>query len=116
MTAFTPEQLVTALVAEGVPEDAAKDAASRVDERMQACDPSAVPLGGELHEGVEADVDSIDKPGLLIWGEKDPTCRSNSPGAWRSARALTWCASGQPLVAPAVPEGSCRGAGAVVGT
>ena len=72
MTAFAPEQLVTALVAEGVPEDAAKDAASRVDERMKAC---ILPLYRSAVNYMKEwgpDVDRVDKPGMLIWGEKDP--------------------------------------------
>jgi len=72
MAAFAPEQIVPALVAEGVPEEAAKDAASRVDERMKAC---ILPLYRSAVNYMKEwgpDVDRIDKPGMLIWGEKDP--------------------------------------------
>lgn len=72
MAGMTPDALVTALVNEGVPEDAARAVASRVDERMKACIlplyRSAVEIGKEWGP----DLDRVQRPGLLIWGANDP--------------------------------------------
>jgi len=73
MAGFTPEAMVTALTAEGVPEEAARGVASRVDERMKA---SILPLyrsAVTFMKDWHADVEKMKaRPGLLIWGEKDP--------------------------------------------
>ena len=73
MAGFTVEAMVTALTAEGVPEEAARGVASRVDERMKA---SILPLyrsATTFMKDWHADVEKMKaRPGLLIWGEKDP--------------------------------------------
>lgn len=73
MAGFTLEAMVTALTAEGVPEAAARGVASRIDERMKTCIlplyRSAVTFMRDWH----CDVDRMKaRPGLMIWGEKDP--------------------------------------------
>ena len=73
MAGFTLDAMVTALTTEGVPEEAARAAAERVDDRMKASVlplyRSAVTFMKEWH----ADVEGMSaRPGLLIWGEKDP--------------------------------------------
>ncbi len=72
MAGFTLDAMVTALTTEGVPEEAARAAAERVDERMKA---SVLPLyRSAVNFGKEwgADLDRVKRPGLVIWGEKDP--------------------------------------------
>jgi pimeloyl-ACP methyl ester carboxylesterase len=72
MQGFTIEAMVTALANDGVPEDAARAVAERVDDRMKA---AILPLyRSAVNYPAEwgPDVDKIDKPGMLIWGEKDP--------------------------------------------
>lgn len=73
MAGMSPEALVTALANEGVPLEVARDVASRVDGRMKSSIlplyRSAVTYMKEWH----ADVEKMRaRPGLLIWGEKDP--------------------------------------------
>jgi pimeloyl-ACP methyl ester carboxylesterase len=73
MAGFTVDAMATALAAEGVPPDVAQDVASRVDERMKA---SVLPLyrsAVTFMKDWHADVEGMSaRPGLLIWGEKDP--------------------------------------------
>lgn len=73
MAGFTPEAMVTALTSEGVPEEAARAVASRVDERMKT---SILPLyrsAVTFMKDWHADVEKMRaRSGLLIWGEKDP--------------------------------------------
>jgi len=72
MEGFTVDALVVAFTAEGVSEQAAKDVASRIDDRMKA---SILPLYRSAVNYMKEwgpDVDRVDKPGMLIWGEKDP--------------------------------------------
>jgi len=72
MQGFTADAMAAALAAEGVPDQAAKDVASRVDDRMKAC---ILPLYRSAVTYMKEwgpDVDKIKKPGMLIWGEKDP--------------------------------------------
>lgn len=72
MQGFTIEAMVTALSNDGVPEDVARAVAERVDDRMKA---AILPLyRSAVNYPTEwgPDVDKIDKPGMLIWGEKDP--------------------------------------------
>lgn len=73
MAGMTAEALATALANEGVPPDVSREVASRVDERMKGSIlplyRSAVTFMKEWH----ADVEKMrSRPGLLIWGEKDP--------------------------------------------
>jgi pimeloyl-ACP methyl ester carboxylesterase len=73
MAGMTADALATALANEGVPPETARDVASRVDDRMKACIlplyRSAVIFMKDWH----ADVEKMrSRPGLLIWGEKDP--------------------------------------------
>ncbi|MEX0875776.1 MAG: alpha/beta hydrolase [Actinomycetota bacterium] len=71
MEAFTPETAAPGLTASGIPEDAAKDAASHIDDRMKdsilCLYRSAVTVGKEW----EGDLHS-QTPALLIWGADDP--------------------------------------------
>ncbi|HET9476852.1 MAG TPA: alpha/beta hydrolase [Dehalococcoidia bacterium] len=73
MAGFTVDAMVTALTAEGVPEEAARQVASRVDDRMKA---SILPLyrsAVTFMKDWHADVEKMSaRPGLMIWGEKDP--------------------------------------------
>lgn len=72
MAGMTPDLLATALVNEGVPEDAARAVTSRVDDRMKRC---ILPLyRSALEVGKEwgPDLDQVQRPGLLIWGANDP--------------------------------------------
>jgi pimeloyl-ACP methyl ester carboxylesterase len=73
MAGFSVETMVPALTAEGVPEDVARGVAERVDDRMKA---SVLPLYRSALTFMKewhADVAGMSaKPGLLIWGEKDP--------------------------------------------
>ncbi len=73
MAGMTADALATALANEGVPAEVARDVASRADERMKACIlplyRSAVTFMKDWHANVEK---MKARPGLLIWGEKDP--------------------------------------------
>jgi len=72
MQGMTAEAIVPILVGDGVPEPAARDVASRIDDRMKA---AILPLYRSAVNYMKEwgpDVDRIDKPGMLIWGEKDP--------------------------------------------
>jgi len=73
MAGFTADALAGALASEGVPAEVARDVASRVDERMKA---SILPLyrsAVTFMKEWNADVEGMSaRPGLLIWGEKDP--------------------------------------------
>ena len=69
---LTPEALQAALVAAGVPEADAAQAATRVDVTMKRCI-----LGlyrSAVHAGLEweGDLRRISAPGLVLWGEDDP--------------------------------------------
>jgi pimeloyl-ACP methyl ester carboxylesterase len=71
MQGMTTDAIVPIFVADGVPESAARDVASRIDDRMKAAIlplyRSAANVGNEWGP----DLDSVDRPGLLIFGEKD---------------------------------------------
>jgi pimeloyl-ACP methyl ester carboxylesterase len=71
MQGMTGEAIVPIFVADGIPEEAARDVASRIDDQMKAAIlplyRSAVKVGEEWGP----DLDSVKKPGMLIWGEKD---------------------------------------------
>jgi pimeloyl-ACP methyl ester carboxylesterase len=71
MQGMTTDAIVPIFVADGVPETAARDVASRIDDRMKAAIlplyRSAVNVGNEWGP----DLDRVDRPGLLIFGEKD---------------------------------------------
>jgi len=72
MQGMTAEAIVPIFVGDGVPEPAARDVASRIDDRMKA---AILPLYRSAVNYMKEwgpDVDRIDKPGMLIWGEKDP--------------------------------------------
>jgi pimeloyl-ACP methyl ester carboxylesterase len=72
MAAFTPDAMVAAFLPEGVPEPTARAMAERVDDRMKAAVlplyRSAVKVGEEWGPAL----DNMQRPGLLIWGGKDP--------------------------------------------
>jgi pimeloyl-ACP methyl ester carboxylesterase len=72
MESLTPEALAGALVAAGVPMQAATDAAAQVDSEMKRCIlalyRSAVAVGAEW----EPELKRITAPGLLLWGSDDP--------------------------------------------
>ena len=71
MQGMTAEAFVPILVGDGVPEDVARDVASRVDDRMKAC---VLPLYRSAVNYMTEwgpDIDSVSRPGLLIFGEKD---------------------------------------------
>ena len=67
----TTETIVPAFVADGMSEEVANDVASHIDDRMKAAIlplyRSAVNVGKEWGPAL----DGIDRPGLVIWGEKD---------------------------------------------
>jgi pimeloyl-ACP methyl ester carboxylesterase len=71
MQGMTTEAIVPIFVADGIPEAAARDVASRIDDRMKAAIlplyRSAIEVGKEWGP----DLDGVKKPGLLIFGEKD---------------------------------------------
>jgi pimeloyl-ACP methyl ester carboxylesterase len=72
MEGFTVDALVAAITPEGVPENVAREMAERVDDRMKA---SVLPLyRSAVNVGKEwgPDLDGMQRPGLLIWGGKDP--------------------------------------------
>jgi pimeloyl-ACP methyl ester carboxylesterase len=72
MEGFTVDALVAAIAPEGVPEATAREMAERVDDRMKA---AVLPLyRSAINVGKEwgPDLDSMQPPGLLIWGAKDP--------------------------------------------
>jgi len=72
MEKLTPEALVSALVAAGVPQPEATSAAEHVDSTMKrsilALYRSAVRAGSEW----EGDLSRVQAPGLVLWGENDP--------------------------------------------
>lgn len=72
MAGFTVDAMVAAFLPEGVPESSARAMAERIDDRMKnAILPlyrSAVKVGEEWGP----DLDNMQRPGLLIWGAKDP--------------------------------------------
>jgi pimeloyl-ACP methyl ester carboxylesterase len=72
MAGFTEDALVAAIAPEGVPEGKAREMAKRVDDRMKA---AVLPLyRSAVNVGKEwgPDLDGMQRPGLLIWGGKDP--------------------------------------------
>lgn len=72
MAGFTFDAMVTALTGDGVPEPVARAIAERIDERMKSSIlplyRSAVKVGDEWGPAL----DNMQRPGLLIWGAKDP--------------------------------------------
>lgn len=72
MASLTPDVMAPVLVANGVPEAAARETAHRIDERMKACIlplyRSAVDVGVEW----EPDLLRVKTPGLVLWGGADP--------------------------------------------
>jgi pimeloyl-ACP methyl ester carboxylesterase len=71
MQGMTADAIVPIFVADGVPGDAAREVASRIDDRMKA---SILPLyRSAVNVGKEwgPDLDSVQRPGMLIFGEKD---------------------------------------------
>ncbi len=72
MEGMNAEALAAALTGEGVPHDIAAKAAARVDDRMKS---SILPLyRSAVNVGKEwgPDLENVNRPGLLIWGAKDP--------------------------------------------
>jgi pimeloyl-ACP methyl ester carboxylesterase len=72
MAGFTEDALVAALTPEGVPESVAREVAARVDDRMKS---SVLPLyrsAVKVGEEWGPALDEVERPGLLIWGAKDP--------------------------------------------
>ncbi len=72
MAGVTPGAVATALVNEGVPEDAARAVDARVDDRMKACILSLYRSAVDIGKEWGPDLDRIQRPGLLIWGANDP--------------------------------------------
>ena len=72
MQGATPETLRAALVENGVPEDSATETAAQVDERMKSCILPLYRSAVNYSKEWGPDVDKINRPGLLIWGEHDP--------------------------------------------
>lgn len=73
MAGFTLEAMVTALTAESVPEEAARQVASRIDDRMKACILPLYRSATTFMKDWHAEVEGMSaRPGLMIWGEKDP--------------------------------------------
>jgi pimeloyl-ACP methyl ester carboxylesterase len=72
MANFTVDAMVTAFTGEGVSEATARAMAERIDDRMKAAVlplyRSAVKVGEEWGPAL----DKVERPGLLIWGGKDP--------------------------------------------
>jgi pimeloyl-ACP methyl ester carboxylesterase len=73
MAGMTADALATALANEGVPPETVLEIASRVDERMKACILPLYRSATTFMKDWHADVENMRaRPGLLIWGEKDP--------------------------------------------
>jgi len=72
MAKLTPESLAAALVATGVPADAAAEAAGHVDDTMKRC--ILALYRSAVHAGAEwgPDLARVAAPGLVLWGERDP--------------------------------------------
>src|SRR5436853_3550746 len=72
MAMFTPEAMVEALVAAGVPRAYAEESTQHVDEAMKDCIlrlyRSAVNVGREWQGGVE----NVRRPALVLWSRDDP--------------------------------------------
>ena len=71
MAQMSPEASVPIFVADGMPEAIAREVAAGVDDRMKA---AVLPLyRSAVNVGKEwgPDLEGVDRPGLLIWGEKD---------------------------------------------
>jgi pimeloyl-ACP methyl ester carboxylesterase len=72
MQMMAPDAVATSLSGEGVPEEAAKAIGSHIDDRMKA---AILPLyRSAVNYGKDwgPDLDRVQRPGLLIWGESDP--------------------------------------------
>jgi pimeloyl-ACP methyl ester carboxylesterase len=73
MAGMTADALATALANEGVPPETAREVASRVDDRMKSCILPLYRSATTFMKDWHADVEKMrSRPGLLIWGEKDP--------------------------------------------
>ena len=72
MQAMTPEVMAGSLTGSGVPDAAAREAASHIDDTMKACIlslyRSAVTVGAEW----EPETSNIPPRGLVLWGAGDP--------------------------------------------
>jgi len=71
MQSMTADAVIPTFVNDGMPDAIAKEIAQRIDDRMKSAVlplyRSAVDVGKEWALGI----DGINRPGLLIWGEKD---------------------------------------------
>ena len=72
MRGMTAEALATAFVENGMPEDAARETAAQVDERMKSCILPLYRSAVNYPKEWGPDVDKTSRPGMLIWGEHDP--------------------------------------------
>jgi len=71
VSGMTPETQLRAFVNDGIPEQIARETASRVDDRMKACILPLYRSAVNYMKEWSPEVDQIEKPGMLIWGEKD---------------------------------------------
>lgn len=72
MQAMTPDVMAQVYIAEGVPEELARQFAARMDDRMKAAILPLYRSAVGVWEEWSPDVDSVERPGLVIWGKDDP--------------------------------------------
>ncbi len=72
MQAMTPDAMAQAYIAEGLPEDLARQFAARMDDRMKAAILPLYRSAVGVWKEWSPDVDSVERPGLVIWGKDDP--------------------------------------------
>ncbi len=72
MQAMTPDVLAQVYIAEGLPEELARQFAARVDDRMKAAILPLYRSAVGVWKEWSLDLDSVERPGLVIWGKDDP--------------------------------------------
>ncbi len=72
MQAMTPDVMAQAYITEGVPEELARQFAARMDDRMKAAILPLYRSAVGVWKEWSPDVDSVKRPGLVIWGKDDP--------------------------------------------
>ena len=72
MQAITLDVMADAYIREGLPEELARQFASRMDDRMKACILPLYRSAVEVWTEWSADMEGVERPGLVIWGKDDP--------------------------------------------
>jgi pimeloyl-ACP methyl ester carboxylesterase len=117
MEAMTPDTVAQVYIAEVRPEDMARQFAARVDDRMKAAILPLYRSAANVWLEWSPAMDSVEPPGLVIWGEDDPygPIGLAQRMSERAGAGFLGLEKTSQLVARSAPEGDSGGAGSVLG-